>query len=321
MRAWRAVLLALACAGANAQPSADHHQHVFSPALAQQFSLGSGGIPPIFARDVIPLLDAAGIRQAVLLSTAYTWSRPTWRIEDDEARVRADNDFTGEQAALYPGRLVAFCGVNPLKDHALREIERCAADPRLARGIKLHFGNSDVQLDNPDHLARLQALFRSANAKRMAIVVHLRASISQKRPYGEAQARIFIEQLLPQAPDVVVQVAHLAGSGPGYEDPPAQEVMEVLARARQTGDPRTRNLWFDLTSVVNPGIAPATAALIAARVRQVGLDRVLYGSDAALGGNLRPAEGWTALRQLPLTTEELARLAANRAPYLEPGGR
>jgi hypothetical protein len=31
------------------------------------------------------------------------------------------------------------------------------------------------------------------------------------------QARIFLDQVLPAAPDVVVQVAHFAGSGPGYD--------------------------------------------------------------------------------------------------------
>jgi uncharacterized protein len=64
----------------------------------------------------------------------------------------------------------------------------------------------------------------------MAIVVHLRASISRKRPYGVAQAKVFLEQVLPLAQDVVVQVAHLAGTGPGYGDPPADRAMGVLGR-------------------------------------------------------------------------------------------
>ena len=43
---------------------------------------------------------------------------------------------------------------------------------------------------------------------------------------------------------------------------------------------------------------------------------MLYGSDAAAGDNLRPREGWAAFRGLPLTEDELARIAANVAPYL-----
>jgi hypothetical protein len=34
---------------------------------------------------------------------------------------------------------------------------------------------------------------------------------------GAAQARIFLDQVLSAAPDFVVQVAHFAGSGPGYD--------------------------------------------------------------------------------------------------------
>jgi hypothetical protein len=47
----------------------------------------------------------------------------------------------------------------------------------------------------------------------MAIVVHMHANIDHHRPYGAKEARIFLEQLFPEAPDVVVQIAHLAGGG------------------------------------------------------------------------------------------------------------
>jgi len=60
---------------------------------------------------------------------------------------------------------------------------------------------------------------------------------------------------------------------------------------------------------------PAQAALMVRRIRRVGLDRILFGSDAAVGGNLRPREQWAALRRLPLTPDELDRIAHNVAPY------
>jgi len=44
---------------------------------------------------------------------------------------------------------------------------------------------------------------------------------------------------------------------------------------------------------------------------------VLFGSDAAVGANLRPAEAWAAFRKLPLTRDEFAVIAANVAPYLK----
>jgi hypothetical protein len=67
---------------------------------------------------------------------------------------------------------------------------------------------------------------------------------------------------------------------------------------------------------VDLDISAADAALVARRIRQVGVDRILYGSDAAAGGNLRPREGWAAFRRLPLTEDEFERIASNVAPYL-----
>lgn len=314
-----AVLWSVGCAAGGAglgrsTPAADHHQHLFSPEAVVLIG-GIGGPPSLGAADVVPLLDSAGIRRATLLSVAYMYGSPSRTVEDEYAKVRAENDWTAAQAALYPDRLVAFCGLNPLKDYALDEIARCAGPPRLARGIKLHLGNSDVQLDDPDHLAKMRRVFRAANAEGMAIVIHLRASISRRRPYGAAQARAFLEELLPLAPDVPVQVAHLAGTGPGYDDPPADSAMAVLAEAMQRNDPRTRRLWFDVTSVVDTAITPVQAALVARRIRQVGVERMLYGTDAAIGENLRPRQSWTAFRGLPLTDDEIARIADNQAPY------
>jgi uncharacterized protein len=295
-------------------PVADHHQHLFSPAMVALLDT-THTQQPITARDVVALLDSAGIRRAVVLSAAYIYGSPSRSIADEYAKVRAENDWNGAQAAEYPERLLAFCGFNPLKEYALDELARCAKDPRLGRGIKLHFGNSDVQLANPAHVKQLRRVFRAANERRMAIVVHLRASISRKRPYGPVQARAFLEQLLPAAPDIPVQVAHLAGTGPGYDDPPADSVMAVLAEAVERRDPRTRRLWLDVTTVVDRNISPANAALVAKRIRQVGVHRVLYGSDAAFGDNLRPREGWAIFRRLPLTEPEFERIARNEAPY------
>ena len=308
------VTLSANLAAGQGAPAADHHQHLFSPTIAALLAPGSS--QGLTARDVVALLDSAGIRRALVLSVAYMYGSPARTLDDEYAKVRAENDWTGAQAAQYPDRLRAFCSFNPLKEYALEELERCARDPQLRRGIKLHLGNSDVQLDNPAHVEQLKRVFRAANQHRMAIVVHLRASISMNRPYGRAQALVYLEQLLPLVPDIPVQVAHLAGSGPGYDDPPADSAMAVLAEAVEKHDPRTRQLWFDVTTVSDLNISAANAALVARRVRQVGVERILYGSDAAAGGNLRPREGWAAFRRLPLTEDEFERIARNLAPYL-----
>jgi uncharacterized protein len=308
--------LTTALAEAVAHPVADHHQHLFSPAISELLSTKDKKFPILTSDDIVKLLDAAGIQRAVLLSVAYMYGSPSRTVENEYAKVKAENDWTAAQAAAYPDRLRAFCSFNPMKEYALQELKRCAQHPGLKHGIKLHVGNSDVQLDNPDHLAKLQEVFRAANANRMAIAVHLRASISRKRPYGPEQARIFLKQLMPLTPDIPVQIAHLAGAGPGYGDTAADEVMGEFAAAVERKDPHARGLWFDVASMVNVDISEEQAALVVKRLRQIGVDRVLYGTDAAVGDNLRPKESWNAFRRLPLRDEEFKRIANNVAPYL-----
>ena len=228
--------------------------------------------------------------------------------------MRAENDWSRDQAARFPGRLVSFCGVNPLAESAIPEIDRCARDPKQGRGIKMHFGNSDVRLEEPTHRERLVQVFRAIGGHGMAVVVHMRANIRNQRPYGAEQARAFLE-VLAAAPEVVVQVAHFASSGPGYNDPPAHEVMAVLAEACEKRDPRTRNLWFDVASIAQPSTTPEHRADFARRIRQVGINRVVFGTDAAAGGNLHPREAWEAFRMLPLSEAEFATIAANTVPF------
>ena len=70
--------------------------------------------------------------------------------------MRAENDWTSQQVSRFSDRLRGFCAVNPLKEYALDELARCAKDPQLHFGLKLHFGNSDVDLDNPIHVEQLR---------------------------------------------------------------------------------------------------------------------------------------------------------------------
>src|SRR3954468_24711688 len=165
----------------------DHHQHLMSPQALSVFSSPK----PITAADLIAQMDAAGIDRAVVLSAAYGFSNPFKKPgPDEDGHVRAENDWVSMQVARYPRRLIGFCSVSPLRDYALREIERCSKDPNLRTGLKLHFGNSDVNLDVEDDTQRARAVFAAANAHRMAIVVHARANIDHNRPYGSKEARV-----------------------------------------------------------------------------------------------------------------------------------
>jgi predicted TIM-barrel fold metal-dependent hydrolase len=275
---------------------------------------GPNIVPAIPATALISVLDAAGIQSAAVLSVAYIFGSPDFSFSDEYERVKAENDWTSQQVAAYPQRLRGFCSFNPLRDYALAELSRCADDPHLRTGLKLHFASSGVDLQNPEHVAKLRQVFRAANDRRMAIVVHLRTS--PPRTYGAEEARIFLNEIVPAAPDVPIQIAHLAGSGPGYNDPPANEALSVFADAIAAKASGTSRLFFDVTTRVDLNISPENAKLAAAQMRKIGLERILFGSDAATGGNLPPRQAWVAFRQLPLNEDEFRVIAGNVAPYM-----
>jgi uncharacterized protein len=304
-------VLSLAALQGHSPALIDHHQHLFSPAITAL----APGISSVAANDLVRLLDQAGIRRAVVLSLAYQFGNPNRPpIDDEYAKVRAENDWTSKEVARFPERLRGFCGVNPLREYALQELTRCARDPHLRFGLKLHFGNSDVDLENPQHVAKLRDVFQAANANRMAIVVHMRPSVTRRRPYGKAQVHVFVNAVLSAAPDVPVQIAHLAGAG-GYDDPSVDEALGVFVEAIAKADLRTAHLYFDVSGVAGLGQWVDKASRIATRIRQLGVHRVLYGSDGTTD-LLRPREAWAAFRQLPLSDAEFRTIESNVAPYM-----
>jgi predicted TIM-barrel fold metal-dependent hydrolase len=261
--------------------------------------------PATTVEQLVAQLDAAGIRHAVLLSWAYQFGAVNRQPEDELAKVRAENIWTAEQAARFPDRLVSFCSLNPLKDYASDELDRCLRDNRMA-GLKLHFTTAGVDLKDVQHVSRLRAIFRSANMRRFPIVLHMR---TLDPSYGRPDAEVMLNEILPEAPDTVVHIAHLAGWG-GY-GAETDAALDVFAAAAAAGDPRVANLYFDVAAVVG-GSSAETKATIVRRIRQLGVTRILFAIDGPV-----TKEPWDLFRTLPLDEAELRTIAGNRAPYLQ----
>ena len=287
---------------ASLAPRVDYHQHLVSPAFAPIVKL-----PARDGKALLAELDAAGIDKAVVLSVGYSFSDERKKLEDPDRLTREENDWTSGQVTASGGRLIGFCSANPLRVAALVELERCLGLPGM-KGIKLHLGNSGVTLRDPDHATRMVEVFTLAERLRAPVLVHMRARGGAN--YGAEDARLFLDKLVPVAPSIEIVVAHACGSGPGY---PAQadEVLAVFGAAAERKDPRMRNVYFDVATVVTGETTPEQAALLATRIRQVGSERVLYGSDLGPpGGSIRA--GWEIFRdRTPLTPAELRTIAGN----------
>lgn len=283
-------------------PRVDYHQHLVSPAFAPIVRL-----PERDGKALLAELDAAGIDKAVVLSVGYSFADERKNLDDPDRLTRVENDWTSAEVTAGAGRLVGFCSANPLRPAAVAELERCLALPGM-KGVKLHFGNGGVSLRDPAHAARMVEVFSLAERLRAPVLVHMRARGGMS--FGAEDARLFLDKLVAAAPSIEIVVAHLGGAGPGY---PAQadEVMAVFGAAAERNDPRMRNIYVDVATVVTAETTAEGGARVAARIRQVGTRRALYGSDLSPpGGSVRA--GWEIFRdRTPLTAAELRTIAGN----------
>lgn len=289
-----------------ATPLVDYHQHLVSPAFAPIVRF-----PERDGAALVRELDAAGIERAVVLSVGYSFADERKGLNAPDRLTREENDWTSAEVVRNAPRLIGFCSVNLLRQVALEELERSLGRPGMI-GIKLHLGNNGISLRDPAHLARVQQVFTLAQRLRAPVLVHMRARGGTN--YGAEDAQIFLDKVVPMAPDIEIVVAHLGASSPGYP-PQNDEVMAVFATAAERKNPRMANLYFDVAVNVTAEITPAAAALVAQRIRQVGPGRVLYGSDLSPpGGSIR--QGWEIFRtKIPLTAAELQQIADNRTRF------
>jgi predicted TIM-barrel fold metal-dependent hydrolase len=274
-----------------APPAADHHMHMRSEAMAKAIKravekvnepVPPGPFSPQGAAEVLAALDSAGVARAAVLSSAYLFGMPDVGFENQQASVMAENDYVSREVAKHRERLVGFCSVNPLAEYAMSEVIRCSTLPGMV-GLKLHFANSEVDLRKPAHVDQLKAIFREAQRSNRPLIVHMH---TRNPDYGAQDARIFIRKVLPEAPTVTVQIAHMAGGGGSYHDG-ADQALGAFVEAFAAGALRREHILFDLAAVVYPPVGEAdnaravrqSNARLVNRIRQIGPDRVVFASD------------------------------------------
>ena len=196
-----------------------------------------------------------------------------------------------------------------MSDFTKKALQDCTSDPRF-KGLKFHFGNSRVDLLNVEHVQRVREVFAGANRAKLPIVVHARTGGGGE--FGTAHAHVLLEELVAAAPDVPVTIAHLWG-GAAF----SPEALAVFAEDVAAQRPATRNLYFDVADAGLVATTPELGKIMADRMRQIGLERIFYGSDAAFGNHPDPAGSWAAFRKnIPLSPAEFGKIASNVAPYL-----
>ena len=205
--------------------------------------------------EVIRAAKAVGIEQQVVLGGNLGFG---WRPNEDQ--VRQINDLTIQVVQRWPEELIGFVRLNPglRKAFLMREIERCF-ETGLFKGIKL-------------------AVWPNARSKRLdpvmqkaeelgAVVLHHCWYKTVQRYAGESDPSD-IADLAARFPNVKIIMPHLTGCG-------CRGMLDVRP---------FENVYVDTSG------SQATAGMVEYAVDTLGVDRVLYGSDA-YGRDFAPQVG------------------------------
>lgn len=299
----------------------DCHMHMMSAQLSSIFKVAIGGdayngnkIEEFSADKIIALLDEAGLDRAFVLSGSYLLGMQEIAGPDEYNDVKKENNYVAVQCAKAPQRLVGFFSVNPLKDYAIEEMDRCYDMLRLP-GMKLHFTNSNVDLTNPGQLVKIQKVFAHAAEKGIPILLHFR---SRNPAFGKRDAEILINDVIAKTPGLKLQIAHLGGWG-GF-DAGTEQVFATFIEAYKSNPELDKNhIVFDLSGVLvteNEAVkgqmeatTPEQNERMVSMMREWGLGNIVLGSDWPFAASAKYLE--TLRKYLPFSGAELEAIISN----------
>ncbi len=255
-------------------------------------ALRRAGVSQAVMVNMLPLAEMKEAAVAKLPADLSTEERDRALAEVDArmlGRLERRNTWTCGVAAENPS-LIAFINLDPLQDEATMTAELTdKVENRGARGVKLH--PSSQQFYPGDR--RLWPGYRLAQEMGLPVIFHSGTFASAEQ---YARPKYFVD-VLASFPDLTVVMAHI---GQGYLD----EVRSLAADYP--------NLQFDCSAIVSNTAADGafTDKDLTALIRDVGVERVMFGSDFPW---YDPADSVERLRRLDFSDEENRLLLAQNA--------
>jgi uncharacterized protein len=193
--------------------------------------------------------------------------------------VRAKNDALLAAVAADPTHFYAVASVHPADgDAAIAELERLAA--RGVKFIKLHPNSQELDIADP----AVAKISEKCGALGMTVL------FDSYDPFDPKQVGKFLKLTMSQ-PKTRFILAHMTFTR-------FREAM-VFAMVPKLGG--ARNVWFDTSAIATTYANSPVKAELVWTMRQIGMDRILFGSDWPVDS---PAAALTAARQLGLTAAE-----------------
>ncbi|NNE65719.1 MAG: amidohydrolase family protein [Pyrinomonadaceae bacterium] len=265
----------------------DSHVHLMSPGLVKLFK--DTGIP--FSKpdnaytDIEEITERLGTKRFKVISMAYIWGHPQFnKVEKVYEKVKAENDYVLDSRKFSGVSLKAYCGVNPLKDYALKELKRCRKAG--ADGFKFHFNANQVYLTEAEHIEKIKPLFKYLAIVKKPILLHFDNSHPKT---GKRDVDLFFDKVLSETEAMEIQIAHFGTSG-RFTDKTAV-ILDAFVDKLDKGTKKERRhrILFDISAVAldkkseaGPALTKKEFVRITEYVRKLGPERVVFGSDYPL---------------------------------------
>jgi predicted TIM-barrel fold metal-dependent hydrolase len=243
----------------------DAHTHIFPPEICRNREDYFGEEPGfrrlysspksklVESQELIAALDEAQVDAAI------TFGFP-WR---QEGRWRRHNEVVLEARRRWPGRLIAFCCVNPLNPGAPREVERCLGAGAQGVGELAWY---EDEVGGADLIRALGPIAELCAQYGVPLMLHANEPMGAVYPGKIPLGLTDIYNLVKTFPEVTWILAHWGGGLPFF-GLLKKEVPEVF-----------RRVYFD--TAASPYLYRPEIYRLAAEM--VGPEKILFGSDYPL---------------------------------------
>lgn len=290
----------------------DYHVHIMSPKLIEMWK--SMGIP--FSRqdhyysNIDTIISTSGANHISLISMAYVYASSEFGGSTDSIteKIRLENDYLAQVKSMFPERIKAYYGVDPLQEDALDEVQRCHKELKLD-GMKLHFNASQVYLTEPKHLAKIKEVFAYASANQIPVLLHFDNGHPK---FGKTDVEILADSVLSQLAFVNLQIAHFGTSG-GFNEKTIT-VLNCFIDLFEKNHPIVKHrIVFDISGVGLDKNADGVSKLTESQFqelsdycRKLGFERIVFGTDYPLYNSVEYLD--VLKSKLKLTNKELIEL-------------
>lgn len=265
----------------------DGHVHILSPELIKVWK-GLGipfSRPDEYYSDIDAILKNSGTKRIDLISMAHVYSSEEFgRAANDREMVENENAFVAAARDKHPKRIRAFCSVDPLRDYALEELERCRTKLKMD-GIKLHHNANQVYLTEPEHLAKVKRVFEFASRHKLPILLHFDNS---HRRFGKPDVDLLVGSILNELGPINLRIAHFGTSG-GFSQRTRGFLNAFIDQIDAEPALKKHRITFDISAVAldkdSEGVRKLTDdefVVLKRYIQRLGPERIAFGTDYPL---------------------------------------